>query len=836
MYMKKLFFLFLLIYIMLLALSSCSECEHSFAPATCGNASTCTLCGATQGAPLAHNMAEATCTAPATCQLCGKIEGGALGHSFDAATCTSAAACSKCGTSVGDPLEHIFAPATCASGKKCHLCGKVEGEPKAHSFVPATCTAPKTCQVCNAVDGKALGHVFADATCFLPKMCSVCKETDGMPLEHIFEQINCLTDPICSLCGTATEATGHNWQDATCTSPELCINCNETRGEALSHSWTQSSCAEPLLCTRCGNTTTEGIVHELVLENCLLPRYCKNCSYTESEAPGHDWQEASCTLPSYCTACKRSKGSALGHEFVDATCDNPRSCIRCPVTEGVALGHDWVFVSTIAPTCAPGAHVYSCNVCLQTKREIFATAIAQYHLCDESGLCSVCSTQFDVSKMTLVGLSIASNTALARQGIFESPESSNRIYKTIFQSELGLPIVDISGDLSSASANYYIDVSLVFEDEDKSFESIAQLRIQGASSTGYPKKNYTIKLYDPDGSKNKVKINEEWGKQFKYCLKANWVDYSQARNVVSGQLYGDIIDARDYTDELTNLPSGGAIDGFPCVVYNNGKFLGLYTFNIPKDKWMFDMKDSDEKNQAIVMAITWNDEVAMRTEFFYNPSSNWTGSSGWELEYASNEDSTVDNNTTWVADSLTQLIRFVLNNDGEDFKNGIHNYLDLDKTIDSMLYTFFICAGDNISKNILWATFDGVHWFSSVYDMDGTWGMQWDGSLSFKNAESHLINVLASNNNSNYNLLWEKIYLNFYDKIVERYWELRQSVLTIEHITERFEAFFNLIPDFVRKAEKEKWIKVPTQNEDHLAQILDFASKRLEKFDSILVP
>ena len=811
--MKRLIF-FVAIATFIIALTSCGECKHSFAPATCDSASYCTLCGVTSGEPLSHVMSNATCAEPATCQLCGAKGSTTEDHSFKGATCQL--------------------PAT------CEICGKTAGEPLEHAFLPATCTAAKKCQLCGIKDGEALGHDYAEATCFVPKQCTVCGSYDGFPLEHNFVSQSCVETPVCSLCGTVGTASDHTWQAATCHAPEHCAVCNETRGEALTHDWIQESCSKPRYCSLCGDTTTEGIVHELVLENCLLPLYCKYCSYSEP-APGHDWQEATCALPYRCAVCKRAQGSPLGHELADANCDDPKHCIRCDYTEGEALGHDWYYVSTIPASCGPGAHVYGCEKCQKTKREQFASDPTQYHLCNEEGLCSTCGSKFDVEQMTLVGLFSSDASVVTKPGIYESPETTNKICKTFSQSELGLPIVDISGDISKASTNGYIEVFITYESEDKSFESIAQIRVQGASSAGRPKKNYSVKLYDPDGTKNKVKVVEDWGKQFKYCLKANWIDYSQARNVVSGQLYGDVIDSRSFTDELTDLPSGGAIDGFPCVVYNNGQFLGLYTFNIPKDKWMFDMKDTDEKNQAIVMAITWNEEVAMRKQFTYNEGV-WTGSGGWELEYASNEDSEIDNSTSWVAESLNNLIKFVLENDGEDFKNGIHDYLDVDKTIDSILHTFLILADDNVSKNVLWATYDGVHWFSSVYDMDGTWGMKWDGSIPYKDAKRHPISNLANNvpgqsgYNYQYNLLWEKIYINFYDQLVERYWELRESVYTMEHITELFEAFFNQIPDFVRKAEREKWTSVPSQGEDHLAQILDFAKKRLDLLDSTLVP
>ena len=156
-----------------------------------------------------------------------------------------------------------------------------------------------------------------------------------------------------------------------------------------------------------------------------------------------------------------------------------------------------------------------------------------------------------------------------------------------------------------------------------------------------------------------------------------------------------------------------------------------------------------------------------------------------------------------------------------------------------MIYTFFICADDNTSKNILWATLDGKVWFSSMYDMDGTWGMRWNGNIEF-NEYTHPITALVDGvglaperNHDRMNLLWERIYINFFDQVCERYMELRQEILTLENITAHFTEFFDSIPDAVREAEDKKW-SVPSMNVDHLTQILTFAEKRLEVFDKIL--
>ena len=703
-------------------------------------------------------------------------------------------------------------------------CGECE-----HNWNEATCDSAKACSLCGITSGAPLEHNWQSASCNAPKTCSLCKKTEGAALEHVWTDDGCLTVKTCILCGAEGDIADHNWKDATCLTPKFCPSCGAQEGVVTGHNFVQISCSEPRVCQNCGETTSDGIEHNWSFISCTEPRVCADCELVEDEAPGHQYTAASCTLPSFCSVCKKGKGSPLGHDMQPATCVTPEHCSRCTYTVGVVTGHIFELTQSIPPSCAEGKDIYTCKNCpledIKTKPAVFG-----YHVCTVDGYCSVCENTYDTSKMALDKI-VASGTYMTEKcGYFSTPETASSIYKPITAEDIGLPVVDLNADLSKASKNNPISVPFIYDNGELQFECIAQLTIQGASSAGYAKKNYSIKLYKDDGTKNKVELLDGWGKEFKYCMKANWIDYTQARNVVSAQLFGDVIRSRNVVDELTNLVNGGAIDGFPIVVYNNGKFLGLYTMNIPKDKWMFDMKDSDEKNQAIVMGDQWGNSVAMK-EPITNITKNWTYSSYWELEFASNEDSLIDNSTDWVAHSLNNLINFVINNDGQDFIDGISQYADVDKCIDSMIYTFFICADDNVSKNVLWVTYDGTHWFSSVYDMDGTWGLRWNGQVAFD--ENHLlINNLSI---ANYNLMWQKLYKNFYARIVERYLEMRKGPLSYENIEKRFTEFFDKIPEMVYSAEKERWPSVPSHSTNTKEQILDFALKRIAKMDSILV-
>ena len=696
-----------------------------------------------------------------------------------------------------------------------------------HEFSPANCKAPKTCVSCGLTEGDIGGHIWKDSSCLSLGTCEICGVSEERTLGHQWSTQLCTEDRECTVCGRNKKAGNHKWDTRECLSTPSCIECGFV-GDVIEHNWLEADCTTPRHCIGCGEATGDELGHDWLVTTCTKPKSCQRCDATSNEDLPHKWLYKGCDKERVCDACSLGEGFAYGHRWKDATCLTAKKCENCKTTEGKALGHSLKLVYKVDAICEDGREIYSCERC-KTRME-FGKDSAQYgyHVCDADGLCKQCNKQFDQSKLTLEEVLISNEHSVECCGVFSSTESIVKIYKPVTYKDVGMPVIDLGGSLPT-SKGYTNTVEFKYESDGLVFTCTAEIKVQGASSATKPKKNFNIKLLKEDGSKNKVELCDGWGKENKYCMKANYIDFSQSRNVVSGRIFGEIVKSRN--DEMSSTPNGGAIDGFPILVYNNGVYQGLYTMNIPKDKWMLDMHDSDEKNQAIFMADTWSNAVSFRQ----------ISTSGFVLEYASNEDSLVDNSTQWAYDSMLELITFVYNNDGEDFKNGIHQYADIDKCIDSMIYTFFICADDNTSKNILWVTYDGKVWFSSMYDMDGTWGMRWNGNIEF-NENTHPISALADGkglaperNHTHLNLLWERIYVNYFDRVCQRYWEMREEILTVENITNHFEAFFDSIPDEVREAEKKKWTGVPSQDLNHLQQILTFAKRRIEVMDKILL-
>jgi hypothetical protein len=232
--------------------------------------------------------------------------------------------------------------------------------------------------------------------------------------------------------------------------------------------------------------------------------------------------------------------------------------------------------------------------------------------------------------------------------------------------------------------------------------------------------------------------------------------------------------------------------------------------NVPKDEWMFGMDDSE--TEALLAADDWlnTDFSVLLDGFNENSSGDYVSNNGgWELKYFGTEKTT--GSTEWVTESFNDLIRFCQENDGEAFRAGISQYLDVDSAIDYLILLYAIYMRDNGSKNMLWATYDGKVWIPSVYDQDGTFGMVWDGKR-YANADQYLPYVKDDGSidvnyklGSGYFILWDRMLNCFTEEILIRYRELRNGALSVEHIVATFEEFRACTPESIYEADFDIW-------------------------------
>lgn len=367
----------------------------------------------------------------------------------------------------------------------------------------------------------------------------------------------------------------------------------------------------------------------------------------------------------------------------------------------------------------------------------------------------------------------------------------------------GVPVLYLEGDTSGMTKDNA--VGLAYRYSGKS--GTCTVKWQGSSSLSWEKKNYTIKF------DNAFEAATGWGAQSKYCFKANFIDHSHARNVVSAKLWGQVVKSRTTANATLNaLPNAGAVDGFPCVIILNGKFHGLYTWNIPKDGWMFGMSDSTLQ-QAILCADG------------YSPGTTFTGDAtlngDFDLEYVANEDS-----DSWVLTSLNRLINAVASSNGSNLDSTIAQYLDWDSAIDYYILTVLLGGSDMIDKNYLLATYDGTKWFFSAYDMDTSYGLHWDGkSLTAATGRVTFADVASGNR------VMHLIRNHKTAQLKARYTALRSGVLSEDNVYLAFSNFAAGIPRALLEEDVRKWPTIPSSSVSNTAQILNWYRMRVAAMD-----
>ena len=354
-----------------------------------------------------------------------------------------------------------------------------------------------------------------------------------------------------------------------------------------------------------------------------------------------------------------------------------------------------------------------------------------------------------------------------------------------------IPKVYFQGDMSNMlTKSDERNIVIKYKDKsgDKEFETYAKIKLQGTSSLAYDKKNYTITLYEDENyeNKNKIIMNEDWGAQSKYCLKANWIDKTHSRNIVTARIAATI---QEKYGVFTNTPHNGTIDGFPIEVYINNEFLGIYTWNIPKDEWMWNM-DDENPNHIVISAGNHSETTDFKEEAIEFDEE------GWEVEVGHENDETLE--------KLNRLITFVKDSTDEECVLSVSEALD------------------NVSKNLMLVTYDGEVWAPSLYDLDATFGTDYKGDIleSYDSFEWRL----------NKCLLFKRTIETFPEELADRYFELRKDILRKENIMKEFEDFKASIPEESFEKEAQRWANIPGENIEQISEFLDYRLPFIDKY------
>ncbi len=179
-----------------------------------------------------------------------------------------------------------------------------------------------------------------------------------------------------------------------------------------------------------------------------------------------------------------------------------------------------------------------------------------------------------------------------------------------------IPVIRLYGTLPTTKQN--VDCSVIMPN----YTGHCKLKVQGSSSINNPEKNYTITL------DNAITFNDITSD--KWNLKCNYVDSTQALNSAGAwlwreavnQLYPSIVSnvtannndiiTSENTDSITcdtfvrqiqKQQNCGCSIHYPCIIYHENAFHGVYTVGIGKGYKMLNMSG---QNNVVITINSWD--------------------------------------------------------------------------------------------------------------------------------------------------------------------------------------------------------------------------------------
>lgn len=393
------------------------------------------------------------------------------------------------------------------------------------------------------------------------------------------------------------------------------------------------------------------------------------------------------------------------------------------------------------------------------------------------------------------------------------------------------------------------------------------LSAQGNSSMMFVKKNLAIDLLSQDKSDVFVIKFGDWVSQDGFHLKAYYTDFFRGVGAVSYALYEQMVKTlsidkdrpyktlytskyKDYdygtSDSETsldrNLDTGAKCfpQGFPVIVYQNGEFYGVYSWQLKKHR---DNMHMDKKNVKHIHldgtidggtifggTINWTAfEVRNPKNLYMQENHNIQGkdttkyNGDFPYELMGTDSSLYDSgnkdqkNTTLVKQYIIDLSTRIgeLNSavaeskSDDEIKGLFEKYFDVSNLVDYILETNLIADGDGYSKNWQWTTYDGVKWFVNPYDHDGAFGAY------------HLGNYISPAKNFFYGnskttpVGW--IYSYYKLELKNRWAELRKKgIFTTTNIIDLLTDWCSRIGYDNWKSEYKKWSESPCNRSSNI--------------------
>ena len=393
------------------------------------------------------------------------------------------------------------------------------------------------------------------------------------------------------------------------------------------------------------------------------------------------------------------------------------------------------------------------------------------------------------------------------------------------------------------------------------------MNAQGNSSMVMIKKNGAIDIFDSSVYDNKGKKGKgntfgikfgNWVTQDSFHLKAFYNDFFKGCSFVAYQianevmlsygitkdrpwkraLIGDYIgtgqEGKSINDISLQLDDGARCmpDGFPCIVYLNGDFYGIYTFALKKHRDNYNMKKKDGNHIHLDGTnidffngkIDWSgfevrnpkDSEMCCTSLKEGTSEYLPYSGGKELLGDDAEHYNPENKAHVLSNKVKRSIEKLSKrcqevnalSSNEEKKVYLEKYFDVDSILDYILVATAVHDTDGGYANYQWITYDGEKWFVCNYDKD----------RSFGNGTEYMEQAITTGSWIYQNITIFKLFEDLFSTELKEKWNgyVKKGIFTYDNFIGKISQWVQRIGQDNYKKEYSKWKQAPCNRDDNV--------------------
>lgn len=434
-----------------------------------------------------------------------------------------------------------------------------------------------------------------------------------------------------------------------------------------------------------------------------------------------------------------------------------------------------------------------------------------------------------------INLSDISDQSESLAPVFDEPQCA---YINIV-SESGLPTS------SSEKLDAYVDF---YDNNGGYMRKDIVLTQQGSDANNAEKKNLSV-TFKPQSADDMDVVFGSWVPQNEYLLKAFYNDGLRGTAEIAYELY----------DQIMGISEGARMtgDAFPCVVYVNGNFEGVYAWQLkkhrknmglakddPKQVWL-DGTLNDKQLFAPEASINWTKFEVRNPKDLYNmDGTDYDGDNPQELLDETSAAYTAKKKQVRCAEAKSHIIALShysselmnLETDGatfEEMRNAIAERFDVDNLVKYMVFSLATNNYDGFSKKWQWYTMDGQHWAVAPYDCELTFGYNDDDVTKLWTADksSKKYDYKMENTTKDGPMQWIKRY--FWEDVKSEWMAQRsKGIISVENIMSIVNSWSDRIESDDYANEWSKWSESPVA--DNAERIDTWVTQRLALEDEYL--